>query len=99
MRFHRPRPLSTRPRVSVVVPCYRYGQFLPGAVASALDQDGVDVEVIVVDDASGDGSADVARGLASRDSRVRVRAHATNAGHIATYNEGLALATGDYVVL
>ncbi len=72
MRFHRPRPLSTRPTVSVVVPCYRYGHFLPAAVASVLDQDGVDVDVIVVDDASTDGSADVARGLAAADGRVRV---------------------------
>ena len=52
MRFRRPRPLSTRPRVSVVIPCYRYGHYLPDAVAGALDQSGVDVEVIIVDDAS-----------------------------------------------
>ena len=48
MRFHRPVPLRTRPSVSVVVPCYRYGHYLPDAVASALDQPGVDVEVIAV---------------------------------------------------
>lgn len=99
MRVHRPRPLVTRPTVSVVIPCYKYGHFLPDAVASALDQDGVDVQVIVVDDCSPDGSADVARGLAERDPRVEVLVHETNKGHIATYNDGLALARGDYVVL
>lgn len=99
MRFRRPRPLDTRPTVSVVIPCYRYGHFLPAAVASALDQRGVDVEVIVVDDASPDDSAAVARALAAGDDRVRVLAHEQNTGHIATYNDGLALATGDYVAL
>jgi glycosyltransferase involved in cell wall biosynthesis len=85
--------------VSVVIPCYRYGHYLPAAIAGALDQSGVDVEVIIVDDASPDGSADVARALADSDERVRVLVHEENAGHIATYNDGLALAAGDYVTL
>ena len=99
MRFHRPVPLRTRPSVSVVVPCYRYGHYLPDAVASALDQPGVDVEVIIVDDASPDRSAEVARALAAVDRRVSVVVHEHNQGHIRTYNDGLDRAGGDYVVL
>jgi glycosyltransferase involved in cell wall biosynthesis len=99
MKRLRPRPLETRPTVSVVIPCYNYGHYLPDAVTSALDQPGVDVDVLIVDDASPDGSARVAHELAAADHRVRVLAHVTNKGHIATYNEGLALARGDYVVL
>ncbi|MBD3915234.1 glycosyltransferase family 2 protein [Nocardioides hwasunensis] len=99
MRFHRPAPITSRPRVSVVIPCYRYGHYLPGAVASALDQDMLDVDVLVVDDASPDDSALVARELAARDPRVDVLVHEQNAGHIQTYNDGLAKASGDYVVL
>ena len=95
----RPRPLTTRPCVSVVIPCYRYGHFLPQAVAHALDQPGVDVEVIVVDDASPDDSAEVAERLAAADDRVRLVRHEINQGHIATYNHGLALAQGDYLTL
>jgi glycosyltransferase involved in cell wall biosynthesis len=85
--------------VSVVIPCYNYGHFLPDAVGSVLDQPGVDVDVLVVDDASPDGSVEVARKLAAADPRVRVLAHQTNKGHIATYNDGLAEVDGDYVVL
>jgi glycosyltransferase involved in cell wall biosynthesis len=87
--------------VSVVIPCYKYGHFLDDAVAGALDdQDGVDVRVLVIDDASPDDSADVARQIAARDPRVTVSVHATNKGHIATYNEGLLeWADGDYCVL
>jgi hypothetical protein len=87
--------------VSVVIPCYKYGHFLEDAVAGALgDQDGVDVRVLIIDDASPDGSADVAQEIAARDPRVTVSVHATNQGHIATYNEGLLeWADGDYCVL
>ncbi|WP_193608111.1 glycosyltransferase [Nocardioides lijunqiniae] len=99
MRLHRPVGLTSRPRVSVVVPCYNYGRFLPEAVASALDQDHVDVDVLVVDDASTDDSLAVAHRIAAADDRVEVLAHETNQGHIRTYNEGLGKVSGDYLVL
>ena len=87
------------PRVSVVIPCYNYGRFLPSAVGSALAQDGVDVDVLIVDDASRDGSDAIAEQLAAEDDQVRVIRHAHNRGHIATYNAGLAAVTGDFTVL
>lgn len=99
MRFHRPRRLVRRPRVSVVIPCYNYGHYLPDAVASALDQDGLDVDVLIVDDASTDGSGGVALALADGDQRVQALVHERNRGHIQTYNDGLAQVSGDYVVL
>jgi len=84
--------------VSVVIPCYKYGHFLEDAVGSVLDdQEGVDVRVLIIDDASPDDSAEVARKIAARDPRVEVIVHTTNKGHIATYNEGLLdWADGDY---
>jgi hypothetical protein len=86
--------------VDVIVPCYRYGEVLPTAVGSVLEQPGVDVRVLIIDDASGDGSADVARALAAADDRVEARVHEQNRGHIATYNEGLLeWAKADYAVL
>ena len=87
--------------VSVVIPCYRYGHFLEEAVASVLDdQEGVDVRVLIIDDASPDDSADVARAIAARDPRVEVLVHAVNRGNIATFNEGLLeWADGDYCLL
>jgi glycosyltransferase involved in cell wall biosynthesis len=84
--------------VSVVIPCYKYGHFLEDAVASVLDdQQGVDVRVLIIDDASPDDSAEVARRIAARDPRVEVIVHAANKGNIATFNEGLLVwAEGDY---
>ncbi|MFF5973160.1 glycosyltransferase family 2 protein [Streptomyces sp. NPDC012769] len=87
--------------VSVVIPCYKYGHFLADCVRSVLDeQPGLDVRVLIIDDASPDDSAEVAAKLAASDPRIEVRVHERNKGHIATYNEGLLeWADGDYVVL
>jgi glycosyltransferase involved in cell wall biosynthesis len=87
------------PRVDVIVPCYNYARFLEGGVESALRQEGVDVRVLVIDDASPDDTEAVGRRLAGRDRRVTYRRHAVNRGHIATYNEGLEWAGGDYALI
>lgn len=86
-------------RVDVIVPCYRYGHFLAGCVDSVLGQSMGDLRVLIIDDASPDHTGEVAAALAARDGRVEVLRHAVNRGHIATYNEGLAWAAADYVLL
>jgi glycosyltransferase involved in cell wall biosynthesis len=97
-RIH-PKPLTTTPTVSVVIPCYNYGHYVGSAVASALDQPGVGADVVVIDDASPDGSGDVVEALAATDERIRFVRHRENRGHIATYNEGMEMVEGDYFVL
>jgi glycosyltransferase involved in cell wall biosynthesis len=85
--------------VAVVIPCYNYGHFLPTCVGSVTDQPDVEVDVMIVDDASPDGSVEVAHRLAAADRRVRVLAQPVNQGHIATYNRGLAEVDSDHVLL
>jgi glycosyltransferase involved in cell wall biosynthesis len=88
------------PLVSVVIPCYNYGHYLAESVGSVCQQqDGVSKEVIIVDDASPDGSGDVAEEIAANNPNVSVIRHRKNRGHIATYNHGISEATGDYIVL
>ncbi|HYQ74910.1 glycosyltransferase family 2 protein [Cellulomonas sp.] len=95
----RPRPVPTADAtVTVVVPCHDYARYLPAAVGSALDQAGVLVDVVVVDDASADDSLAVAARLAAADPRVTVVAHARNRGPVETFNDGLARATGEFLV-
>src|SRR5258706_11207250 len=86
-------------RVSVIIPCYRYARFLPECLASVLAQPGVDLQVLILDDASPDDTPAVAAALAAADRRVAYRRHAANQGNIATFNDGLAWASGDYTVL
>lgn len=52
------RSVSALPSVSVIIPCYNVRQFVCGAVQSVLDQADADVECIVIDDGSTDGSGD-----------------------------------------
>lgn len=89
------------PRVRVIVPCYRYAHVLGGCVASVLNQRGVDVRVLIIDDLSPDDTPEVARRIVERDHRVDYRRHSENRGLIATANAGLNWATEDseYTVL
>ena len=90
---------TTLPTVSVIVPCFNYGHLLEGCLASVLSQEGVEVRVLVIDDRSTDDSAATAARLAECDERVELRLHTENMGLIATANEGLEWAAGEYVVL
>lgn len=85
-------------RVSVVIPCFNYGRFLADAVGSALQQAGVEVEIVIVDDRSTDDSRDVARGLCEGRPNVRLIENEVNSGHVRSFNTGFAASTGDYVV-
>jgi glycosyltransferase involved in cell wall biosynthesis len=84
-------------RVDVIIPCYNYGRFLGECVESVRAQP-VDLRILVIDDASSDDTPEVAARL-RHDPRVEYRRHATNRGHIATYNEGLEWASADYTLL
>ncbi|GGE91763.1 glycosyltransferase family 2 protein [Mycetocola zhadangensis] len=95
----RPRNAGGPPAtVSVVITCFNYGRFLSQAVRSAVAQEGVIVDVVIVDDASTDDSLATARFLEREDQRVKVLAHDKNEGVVQAFNNGAALATGEFVV-
>lgn len=88
------------PTVDVVIPCYNYARYLRTCVHSVFSQPGLNVRVLVIDDASTDDTPLIGSELAASDPRVEFRRHGVNKGHIATYNEGLLeWSTGDYCVL
>src|SRR5262245_35618203 len=80
-------------RVSIIIPCYRQGQYLQTAVDSCLNQTYGDVEVIVVNDGSDDATDEVARGYGDRIRYV----HKKNGGLCAARNSGIKVATGRYM--
>lgn len=81
------------PRVSVVMPCYNGEAYLAAAIDSVLGQTVTDLELIVVDDGSTDGSAIV---LSRYGDRIRVLRQA-NAGVSAARNAGVAAAQGEFL--
>ncbi len=80
--------------ISVIIPAYNVASFIREAVDSALAQTYRDIEVIVVDDGSTDGSVDTLQDLA--DPRLRV-IRELHAGSAAARNTGLRIASGQLV--
>lgn len=81
--------------VSVVIPAYNREASIGAAASSVLRQTHGDLEVIIVDDCSSDGT--YARALAIDDPRIRVLRHDSNRGVSAARNTGLRAAAGRYV--
>jgi glycosyltransferase involved in cell wall biosynthesis len=86
-------------RIDVIIPCYKYAHFLRGCVDSVTSQPVTDLRVLILDDCSPDNTPEVAAELLARDRRIAYRRHAVNQGHVATFNEGLDWACGDYTLL
>ena len=86
-------------RIDVAVTCCNYARFLRQCVESVLTQSHRDCRILIIDDASTDETPAIAAALAAGDERVRVLRHPVNLGHIATYNEAIGLAEGDYFLL
>ena len=83
-----------RPDVSIVIDNFEYERFLGEAIDSALAQAHDGVEVVVVDDGSGDGSRDVIAGYAERVTAVLK----DNGGQASAFNAGFAACSGEVVI-
>ncbi len=83
--------------VSVLIPAFNEARVIESSVRRVLASEEVRVEVIVIDDGSSDGTADVVRAAFGERGEVRVL-QLPNGGKAAALNRGLALASGDYVV-
>ncbi len=95
MRFVREREYRP-PRVSVLIGCWNNASTLRAAAQSILTQTLSDLELVIVDDGSTDGTAQIAADLAAADSRVRYLPLA-HMGISRSLNEGLRAARADVV--
>jgi succinoglycan biosynthesis protein ExoO len=86
-----------QPEVSIVIAAYNAEATLAEAIRSALGQNGVEVEIIVVNDASHDGTAEIARSFS--ESAVRLVDLARNRGPGGARNAGLKEARGQWVAV
>ena len=85
------------PRVSVLIPTYKYARYLPEAIESVLGQEFADFELVISDDGSNDGSAEILAGYAARDSRIHTTVQPANLGMVQNWNWCLSQARGEYV--
>lgn len=83
--------------VSVIVPVYNVKRYLPRCIESILRQSYKQLEILLVDDGSTDGSGAICDRYAAKDERIRV-VHKRNEGVSSARNTGLELSTGQYVM-
>lgn len=90
--------MSSKPLVSVTIPSYNHGRFLPEAIESALSQTYGNIEIVIVDDASTDNSLEIARKYASKHSIIKVYTHPGNVNRGISRTADLAIqkASGVY---
>ena len=86
---------AVKVQVSVIIPTHNREEFLRSAITSVLNQTFQEFELIVVDDFSGDHTAEVVRSFT--DTRVRFIQHKTKKGGAAARNTGIRNAHGKYI--
>ena len=88
----------TTPKVSVIVPIYNQAGFIRETVESVLSQDHPNIELVLSDDGSTDGTSDVLREYAAGEpERVKLVASEENTGIAGAFNRALDAHTGDYI--
>ncbi len=87
--------MDCRSQISIVVPCFNYGHFLPKTLESVLKQSYSNWECIIIDDGSTDNTRNVARKYQELDERFKY-AFQENKGLSAARNKGIELAVGDF---
>jgi glycosyltransferase involved in cell wall biosynthesis len=85
--------------ISIVIPAYNYGQFLPEAIESVLSQGIEDIEILISDDASTDNTPDVIADYSARYPCIRGERNPVNLGAVPNFNRAVAHARGEYVLV
>ncbi|GAA0540133.1 glycosyltransferase family 2 protein [Chitinophaga japonensis] len=89
--------MSRHPLVSVIIPCYNGASYIRQALESISAQTYQQLEILVLDDGSTDGSYSVITECSRQDDRIKVIRHERNEKLIATLNKGIELAQGKYI--
>ena len=92
-----PDPEQETPLLTVIIPTYNIARYLRACLDSVVNQTYETLEIIIIDDNSTDATTGIIKDYAAADPRIKAVFHTRNHGPGNTRNEGLALATGDYV--
>lgn len=84
-------------KISVIVPVYNVEKYLARCIDSLIGQTHRELEILLVNDASRDGSLEIMQEYSRRDSRVRCLTRDVNAGVSSSRNRGIEEATGDWI--
>lgn len=85
-------------KVSIIIPIFNVEKYVHKTIDSVTNQTEKDIEIILVDDGSTDGSGKICDEYALKDERIRV-IHKTNGGLSSARNAGIKVASSDYIML
>ena len=91
------RNTKNSPLVSVIIPCYNTEKYVEQAVRSIMNQTYKNLEIILTDDCSTDGTFTILQKLAEEDSRIKLNRNETNLKIVKTLNNMILQATGKYI--
>lgn len=87
--------MRSEPLISIIIPLYNGGTYLRDCLESVISQSYRNMEIIIIDDGSTDGSLELSQEYASKDSRITIRTQ-LNSGVAAARNNGVSISKGDY---
>lgn len=87
--------MNHRPKLTVILPTYNCELYIETAVESILNQTFIDFELLIIDDASTDGTVPFLKSL--NDNRIQLIEKPFNTGYTESLNQGLKLARGEYI--
>ena len=89
--------MSTKALVSIIMPAYNAAAFIAESIRSVQQQTFKNWELLVIDDASQDGTSEIVETLRAEDSRIKLHVLPTNQGAGFSRNIGIKAATGKYI--
>ena len=91
--------MNSQPKVSICLPTYNSGGFLPQAIDSILNQTFKNFEIVIVDDDSTDNTPKIINRYLQKDKRIKYFQNEQNLGIFRNWNKCLEYATGDYITM
>lgn len=90
---------STSPLVSILIAAYNEEKYINDSVTSCLNQSYDNLEVIVTDDGSTDGTIDILETILKRDMRVKIFSFPENKGKVSAFNNCFRKSSGDFITI
>ena len=88
---------NENPIISVIIPVYNTEKYLGECLDSVICQTFSKIEIICIDDCSNDNSLQILKKYAQQDHRIKIISHKQNLGCVASKNEGIKKAKGEYI--
>lgn len=89
--------MKNTPLVSVIMPAFNSSEFIRTAIKSVLDQEYINLELLVIDDASTDNTVSIAEKFQQMDPRIKILKNDINSGAGFARNKGIRKAQGDFI--